>query len=93
MQANLPNQNDEPELHELVKAYKKHNHSETCRKYKNVNKQTIVAEPLDDNLDDETNSNLLNRHKEILSLVKQKIDDVLNPSNENYDTTLTETDV
>jgi hypothetical protein len=103
VQANLPDENDEPELLELVKMYQKHNHSKTCRKYKNVScrfnfgqfftKQTIVAEPLDVNLDDECKSSILNRRKEILCLVKQKIDELLNPSKENYDATLTETDI
>ena len=35
----------------------------------------------------------MDRRKEILSLVKDKIDDVLNPSKSNYDSTLTEADV
>ena len=57
VQAFLSSQTDDPELHELIKTYQKHNHSKTCRKYKNINcrfnfgqffsKQTIVAEPLD----------------------------------------------
>ena len=72
--------NTGPELHQLVKMYQKHNHSKTCRKYKNVScrlnfgqfftKQTIVAEPLDKNLDDEIKSSILSRCKEVLSLVK-----------------------
>ena len=37
VQAFLPSQTDDPELHELVKTYQKHNHSKTCRKYKNMN--------------------------------------------------------
>ena len=83
--------------------YQKHNHSKTCRKYKNVNcrfnfgqfftKQTIVAEPLDVNLGDEMKSSILNRHKEILSSIKQKIDEVINPSKPNYDANLNETDI
>ena len=103
VQANLPDENDEPELYEMIKMYQKHNHSKTCKKYKNVScrfnfgqfftKQTTVAEPLDQNLDDESKSSLLNRRKEILCSVKQKIDEVLNPSKENYDATLTETDI
>ncbi len=36
VQGNLPDKNTEPELHKLVKTYQKHNHSKTCRKYKNV---------------------------------------------------------
>ena len=88
----------EPELHDLVKTYQKHN-SRTCRKYKNVacrfnfgqffTKKTIVSE----NIDPEIKSNILNRRKEILSKVKQKINGVLNPSKENYDATITENDI
>ena len=39
------------------------------------------------------NRRMLNRRKEILSLVKQKIDEVLNPSKEKYDATLTDVDI
>ena len=35
----------------------------------------------------------MDRRKKVLSLVKDKIDDVLNPSKSNYDSTLTEADV
>jgi hypothetical protein len=99
----LPSEKDEPELHALVKMYQKHNHSKTCRKYKNVScrfnfsqfftKRTIIAEPLNENIDEEIKSNVFNRHKEILSLVKKKIDEVLNPSKENHDATLTDRDI
>ncbi len=74
-----------------------------CRKYKNVTccfnfgqffpNRTIIAEPLDDNMNDDTKNNILNRPNEILSKVKQKIDEVLNPSKEIYDATATEKDV
>ncbi|XP_028408493.1 uncharacterized protein LOC114531049 [Dendronephthya gigantea] len=104
VQANLPNKQDELELHELVKTYQKHNHSKTCRKYKNVHcrfnfgqfftKRTIIAEPLDENMDEEAKCTILNRRKEILTLVKNKIDEVLNPSSkENYIATATEKDI
>jgi hypothetical protein len=103
VQANLPSENHEPELHKLVKTYQRHNHSKTCRKYKNIpcrfnfgqffTKRTIIAEPLDENMDEEIKNNVLNRRKEILSKVKQKIDEVLNPSKENYDGTATEKDI
>ncbi len=36
VQAFLPDEQTDPELHDLVKTYQKHNHSKTCRKYKNV---------------------------------------------------------
>ena len=104
VQGNLPNEQDEPELHQLVKTYQKHNHSKTCRKYKNVpchfnfgqffTKRTIIAEPLNEKMDEEAKSNILNRCKEILTLVKKKIDEVLNPSSkENYNATATEKDI
>ncbi|CAB3998256.1 ATP-dependent DNA helicase PIF1 [Paramuricea clavata] len=55
--------------------------------------QKFMYEVIAMNLDDESKSSLLNRRKEILCSVKQKIDEVLNPSKENYDATLTETDI
>ena len=83
VQANLPDENDEPELYEMIKMYQKHNHSKTYRKYKNVScrfnfgqfftKQTIVAEPLDQNLDDESKSSLLNRRKEYCVQLNRKL--------------------
>ena len=101
--ANLPNKDEDSGLHELVKTYQKHNHSKTCRKYKNIScrfnfgqfftNRTIVAEPLSDDLDEEQKTRTIDRHKEILTLVKEKIDDVLNPSRPNYEPTLTETDI
>ena len=103
VQSNLPCEKDEPELHQLVKTYQKHSHSKTCRKYKNIpcrfkfgqffTKQTIVAEPLDENINPEIKSNILDKRKEILTKVKQKIDEVLNPSKENYDATVSEKDI
>ena len=63
VQAKLPSEKDEPELHQLVKTYQRHNHSKTSRKYKNIpcrfhfgqlfTKQTIVAVPLDENMNEE----------------------------------------
>ena len=103
MHAYLPNQDQDPELHDLIKTYQKHSHSKTCRKYRNVKcrfnfgqfftNRTIVAKPISDNSDLEVKKNTMDRRKEILSLVKDKIDDVLNPSESNYDSTLTEADV
>ena len=56
-------------------------------------KKTIVAEPINENANEETKSNILSRRKEILTKVKQKIDEVLNSSKENYDATATEKDM
>ena len=70
VRGNLPNKKDEPELHQLVEMYQKHNHSKTCRKYKNVScrfnfgqfftKRTIIAEPVNENEVKRGKSNILN---------------------------------
>lgn len=101
--AYLPNVQQDTELHELVKSYQKHSHSKTCRKYKNTKcrfnfghfftNRTIVAEPLSDDLDEEVKANAIEKQKHILSSVKQKIDEVLNPGKSTYDPSLTESDI
>ena len=107
IQAYLPDDKTELELHELVKTYQKHsktpNHSKTCRKYKNINcrfnfgqfftQKTIVAEPLDGDLDEEIKSNILGRRTKILTSVTQKIHEVLNPSKPDYNEALNEADI
>ena len=103
VQAYLPDKETDPPLYDLVKTYQTHNHSKTCRKYKNVTcrfnfgqfftDRTIVAEPLAEDMDDEIQSNILTRRKEILSKVKQRIDDVLNPSKPTYDPHATPIDI
>jgi hypothetical protein len=55
--------------------------------------KTIVADPLSEDIDEETKSNILTRRKEILSNVKQKIDDVLNPSKSTYEPNATLNDI
>ena len=79
--------------------YQTHSHSKTCRKYRNIacrfnfgqffTDRTIVAEPLPQDMDEEIKTNILTRRKEILSLMKQKIDEVLNPSIADYNSLLT----
>jgi hypothetical protein len=44
-------------------------------------------------MDDDIKSNILARRQEILSKVKQKIDDVLNPSKPTYEAHATQTDI
>ena len=71
VQAFLLNEQTEPELQELVKTYQKHNHSKTCRKYKNVNcrfnfgqfftKRTCVAQPLNCDLNEQIRRNILDQ--------------------------------
>lgn len=103
VQACLPDKNTDHELYELVKKYQTHSHSKTCRKYKNIacrfnfgqffTDRTIVAEPLPEDMDEEMKVGTLNRRKEILSLIKQKIDEVLNPSKPDYNPALTQKDI
>jgi len=48
--------------------------------------RTFIAEPLPDDLGDELKQPILKKQKEILTLVKEKINTVLNPSkSEDYD--------
>ena len=99
VQAYLPNKDTEPVLHELVTTYQKHNHSKTCRKYKNIpcrfnfgqffTDRTIVAEPLSSDLCGEVKTGILTRRASILGTVKSKIDEILNPSKSEYNPNLT----
>ena len=88
----------------MVNFYQKHTHSKTCRKYKNIKcrfnfgqfstNRTITAEPLPDDIADELKQPILERQKEILTSVKEKINSVLNSSEpEDYDPNLTEADI
>ena len=95
VQACLPDKNNAPELHELVKTYQKHTHSRTCRKYRHIQcrfnfgqfftKQTIVAEPLSTDLTADVREEILWKRSAIVTSVKDKINEVLNPGNPNYD--------
>ena len=104
VQAYLPNKEDDLELHDMVNFYQKHTHSKTCRKYKNIKcrfnfgqfftNRTIIAEPLPDDIADELKQPILEKQKEILTSVKEKLNSVLNPSKpEDYDPNLTEADI
>ena len=88
----------------MVNFYLKHAHSKTCRKYKNIKcrfnfgqfftNRTIIAEPLPDDIADELKQPILEKQKEILTSVKEKINSVLNSSKpEDYDPNLTEADI
>ena len=103
VQAFVPSKETDGELHELVNMYQRHSHSKSCRKYKNVQcrfhfgkfftDRTIVAEPLFEELDESMKSKMLQNRNQILSLVKQKIDEVLNPSLSTYNSLLTDNDI
>ena len=103
VQAFVPSKEEDYELYELVNMYQLHRHSKSCRKYKNVQcrfnfrhfftEETILAEPLPQDLDETIKSKMLENRRQILSLVKQKVDEVLNPSLSTYDSSLSEDDI
>ena len=103
VQAFVPSKEEDDELYELVNMYEVHRHSKSCRKYKNVQcrfnfgqlftEETILAEPLPQDLDETIKSKMLENRRQILSLVKQKVDEVLNPSLSTYDSSLSEDDI
>ena len=88
----------DPEYYDLVNMYQRHSHSRSCKKYRNVpcrfnfgqffTDETVVAKPLPEDLPDEEKTLLLNRRNEILSAVKQKINEKLDPSKASYDPSL-----
>ena len=76
----LPDRNENPELHGLVKLYQLHRYSKTCWKYKNEDcrfkfgkcfaKKTLVTEPLPDSMPEEMKMLVLHKRSEILQKVK-----------------------
>ena len=92
--AYLPDEAQQPELYNLVKTYQLHRHSKTCRKYKNqacrfhfgkfFSKRTIVAEPLSSDIPENERIILLQERKEILTKVKEYINEYLIPAKVNF---------
>ena len=90
----LPDVENNTELHNLVKTYQLHRHSKTCRKYKNQNcrfhfgkyftDQTIISKPLSDDLSDIEKQDILKSRDELLLKVKAYINSELNPANKNF---------
>ena len=78
----FPNINYDPELYRLVNFYQRHSHSRNCLKYKNVecrfdcgnffSVKTIVS------------NHILKQRCDILSKVKRKVNEVLDPHKDNY---------
>ena len=89
----LPDSVTCPVLHELVKTYQTHAHSETCRKYKNLQCRfnfghfftdtTIVTRPLPKTMNEEERKRTLTQRHVTLTKVKQFIDHFLNPHDKN----------
>ena len=94
LQGSLPNRENDCEFHDLVNMYQKHTHSKSCKKYRNIpcrfnfgqffSNQTVVSKPLPDDMPDEQKVVVLKRRNEILCLVKEKINEKLDPSKPDY---------
>lgn len=75
VQASVPDKEKDTEFCELVETYQKHNHSRTCKKYKNIScrfnfgqffsDNTVVSKPLPDDISDEQKTVMLNHRNEI----------------------------
>ena len=90
----LPGSNENPELHNLVKLYQLHRHSKTCGKYKKepcrfkfrkfFSKETLVVEPLPENIPEKIKVLVLRKRNKILDKVRNYINNFLNPSKVNF---------
>ena len=99
IQATLPDEINDPELHELVKTYQIHQHSKSCRKYKNMDcrygfghfftERTIIASPLPKHLSLEGRSDILSKCNACLLKVKQFINTYLHPKSPDYISNIT----
>ena len=92
--AYLPNKNENADLHELVKLYQIQRHSKTCRKQRNdgcrfhfrkfFSNQTKFAKPLPSDMPENMKHSLLSERKDILSKVKDYINNYLNLAKVNF---------
>ena len=82
VQGSVPDRETNSELYDLVIMYQKHNHSRTCKKYKNIvcrfnfgqlfTNETVVSKPLSDDISEDEKIVLLKRRNDILCAVKEK---------------------
>ena len=91
---NLPSEEGDPHLHQLVKTFQFHCHSKTYRKYKNskcrfklgrffTDKQ-ITAIPLQHTLNQVDRFGILSKRNNILGQVKKYIDNNLDPNSKSF---------
>ena len=86
--ASLPDQVTCPVLHDLVKTYQTHDHSKTCRQYKNLpcrfnfghffTERTIIAKALPKDMNEEDRNRTLAERDLYLTKVKKFINEFLN---------------
>ena len=90
----LPDQTVDKDFYDWMKFYQTHQHSKSCRKYKSkpwyynfgrfFTDRTLLAVLLDQSVDMLEKSKILTKHNNILSKVKQYIDEFLDPSKVFY---------
>ena len=90
----MPDPVSEAKLFQLVRTYRVHRHSKTCRKYRNdkcrfhfgklFSSSTFVAEPLPNDMSEEIKIQVLKNRNALLSKVKRYIDTELNPSKKKF---------
>ena len=91
---NLPSEEGDPHLYQLVKTFQIHSHSKTCRKYENskcrfksgrfFTGKIIIAKPLQHTLNQVHKSGILSKRNNILGQVKKYIDNNLDPNSESF---------
>ena len=89
IKASLPENDEDPELFNLVKTYQIHTHTKSCKKYKNkkcrynygrfFTDETIIAKPLPVDMSDDERKEKLNWKVSVLRPVKEYIDEYLDP--------------
>ena len=94
IRTDLPDPHLEPELYQLVKTYQVHRHSRTCRKRRNekcrfhfgkcFTSQTIIGQPLPEDMPESVKSDILEKRQVLLKKVKDYIDTELDPSKKNF---------
>lgn len=103
IKAQIPDESENKDLHDLVKTYQLHKHTRSCQKYRNTNcrysygrfftERTIIAQPVKDDLSPEENNNIIAQRNATLSKVKLFIDEYLDPSKTTYMTGKTISDI
>ena len=92
--AELPDEDSEPNLFQLVKNYQLHRHSTACQKYRNekcrfnfgrfFTERTIVAKPFSDSLREHEKAEIMLVRSTILNKIKAYIDSELNPVEHDF---------
>ena len=91
---NLPSEEGDPHLYQLVKTFQIHSHSKTCRKYENskcrfksgrfFTGKIIIAKPLQHTLSQVHKFGILSKRNNILGQVKKYIDNNLDPNSKSF---------